>query len=437
MSIRKNIILNGIANIVSRTVRIADQLLLIPFFLTEWGAAYYGEWLTLTTIPSILAFLDLGFGSAAGNSFVLTYSSGNHQRAADIYKTGLKVITYAVLLCITISIIVMLIALHTGLLSKSLISPEDAVWSFVFLTTSRITGFYNQLYGAMFNCKHRAATATNYLTVEGFVRIGVGIAVLTMGYGVVVFALGNLVVAVVFNVVYAILGLHILGPLPKGKYDKTIAKSIFSKGFGYMASPIWQSMYFQGTTFIVRIVLGAETVAVFNTVRTLCRSVNQLYSVVNHSIFPEMQIAYGSGNVDKCRKIFIYSIKTVFFVACVGTLFLFVFGQPLYSWWTQNKLTIPTSLWYTFMASIVFNSTWWTAGCVFRVINKPYRFALYGFISAFASTILSYFFAREWGVTGAAIGYTAMDVLMAMLVLPSACQCLGIKLKNIIISKHS
>lgn len=61
MSIVKGIISNGLANVVQKIVRIADQLLLVPFFLTHWGAAMYGEWLTLTIIPSVLAFSDLGF----------------------------------------------------------------------------------------------------------------------------------------------------------------------------------------------------------------------------------------------------------------------------------------------------------------------------------------------------------------------------------------
>lgn len=432
MSTRKNIALNGIASIASKTVRIADQLLLVPFFLSAWGASYYGEWLTLTTLPSILGFLDLGFGTSAGNAFILAYSGGNYQQAANIYKTGFRVITCAVLLCVTASIVVMLAIDQSGLLSKSLIQPEDAVWAFVLLTASRITGFYNQLYEAMYRCKHRAATSTNYLTIEGLARVGVGIGVLTMGYGVVAFALGNLIVAVVFNIVYALLGLRVLGPLPQGVYDKSIAASVCKKGLGYMGSPVWQAIYFQGTTFVVRFVLGAETVAIFNTVRTLCRSINQMFSIVYASILPELQVAYGGGDMAKCRKIFTYSMRMVMLVAFVGILFLFAFGRPLYAWWTHGQLCVPTAVWYVFMASIAFNAIWWTASCIFYVINEPYRFAIYGVTSAVASILLSYLLAVLWGLNGVAVGYSMMDVLMVVLVLPYACRCLGIRWRNIV-----
>ena len=43
MSIIKGILSNGLANVVQKLVRIADQLLLVPFFLTYWGAAMYAR----------------------------------------------------------------------------------------------------------------------------------------------------------------------------------------------------------------------------------------------------------------------------------------------------------------------------------------------------------------------------------------------------------
>ena len=87
----KGIIGNGLAQITMKVIHALDQLLLIPFFLTAWGATYYGEWVTLSIIPSVLGFSDLGIGSAASNSFVLAYVSGKKQQAANLRKIGLVI----------------------------------------------------------------------------------------------------------------------------------------------------------------------------------------------------------------------------------------------------------------------------------------------------------------------------------------------------------
>ena len=92
-NIVKGIIGNGLAQITLKVIRVMEQLLLIPFFLAAWGAAYYGEWITLSIIPTVLTFTNFGFGSAVSNSFVLAYTGGNKQKAADILTDKMPYIT--------------------------------------------------------------------------------------------------------------------------------------------------------------------------------------------------------------------------------------------------------------------------------------------------------------------------------------------------------
>jgi O-antigen/teichoic acid export membrane protein len=430
VSSKKNILNNSIANILQKGVRILEQLLLVPFFITAWGAAYYGEWLTLTIIPSVLAFSDLGFGSAAANSFVLKYASGDKQGAANISKTGFSIISYAVVLGVLLSVGVMLLGSYFGWFDKSLIPASDAIKVLPFMIAARLIGFYSQLFCANYVAARRAALGINLGTVGSALHLAAGAVVLWFGGNIVVYALWQFIVSIGFNVFYWINSLHILGLYReiKGKYDKTIAKDIFSKGFGYLMSPVWQTILFQGTTFVVRLTLGPVAVAVFNTVRTLTRSVNQIYSVVNGSIRPELQYEMGAGNLPKAQKIFIYSIRTTFVLSLLGFVFLALFGLPLYNWWTHKALIPPQAMWYVFLSGILVNALWWTAGTVFGALNKPYQLAVSGVISAVIAIFFSYLCAKIWGLTGAAIGSFIFEVLMMIYILPASCRLMGVKI---------
>ena len=431
MSTKRNIIYNGIANIGSRLVRIADQLLLVPFFLTYWGSEYYGEWLTLSIIPSVLALSDMGFGTSASNSFVLAYASGDRQKAADVYKSGVWIVTGSVIAGVLLSALFLLIATQVGLLSKSLIPLSDVVYAVIFLMASKLVSFYLQFYDGFYRARRKAALSINLLTADGILKIVAGIVVLVLGYGVVMFAIVQFVVAVLFVSFFALYALCMVKDLPKGHYNSSDAKTIVTKGLGFMMTPIWQSIYFQGSTFAVRVVLGAEAVAVFNTVRVVCRSVNQVYSIVNNSIFPELQYEVGRNNMVLARRIFVKSVRMVFILAVLGVLLLALFGPALYAWWTKGQLAVSDTVWYLFMSGIIFNAIWWTAGCVFRAINEPHRFAIYGLACSLISVICSYLLSHTMGIAGATTGYVIMDVLMALLVLPYACKKMGVPLINI------
>lgn len=431
-TVKKNIIKNGIATALQKTVKVLEQLLLVPFFISAWGVDYYGEWLTLTIIPTMLAFSDLGFGSAAANSFVLKYLAGDKKKAADIFKTGFIIISVTIIFATLLSFIVLCILNYYNVFDKLLIDKSDAILSVSILIIARLILFYNQLFGAYFIAARKAAYSINLLTVNGFLNIFGGAVILILGYGVIAFAVSQLIVAIIFNLFYAIkarttLGLHkdYIGTL-KREYVNDITKT----GLGYLMSPIWQAVYFQGTTFVVRIVIGPAGVVIFNTVRALSRTINQLFNMVSSTVFPEFQYEFGKGNIENAHKIFRMSMSIVLLVALIGASFLSLFGLWFYAIWTNNELEVPSFMWNIFVLGILFNAVWWTSEIVYRALNKPFYLAKTCIIAATISVIASYFLGKEMGLNGVAIGSLLLDIILAFLIFPNACKLIGIPLNK-------
>lgn len=427
VSVKKQILMNGIASILSRIVRIADQLLLVPFFLTSWGSAYYGEWLTLTIIPSVLAFADLGLGTAACNNMVLCYSAGNKQESADWYKTGFYVITASIFIGFLLSVVVVASAMKVGLFEKSLINPMDALWAVVLLLGGRLISFYNQLFEGGYRSFHKTALSINIATIGGLLKMGVGICVLLWGYGIVAYSFSQFCMEIIINSVYACYAIFLIKDLPVGKWKRDYANEIFKKGLAYLVSPLWQSIYYQGSTFVVRIVMGPEAVAVFNTLRTLSRSVNQFYSVIYGAVMPELQIAIGGKNTVLYQRLFVNSVRFSFLTSIVGVVFMAFYGLSIYNWWTKGQLSVSNTIWITLLIGIVFNAVWWTASIVFRAKNDPYKYAIYCITSAIVSVVTSYFLSFRYGILGAVLGYVLLDFIMLFLVFPTACRMLQLR----------
>ncbi|MBU3010336.1 hypothetical protein KO506_02875 [Polaribacter vadi] len=428
-TVKKNILKNGFASILTRGVRMLEQLFLVPFFITSWGAAYYGEWLTLTIIPSVFAFSDLGFGSAAANSFVLAYASGQKQKAANINKAAIRIISTMLVIAMFVSVVVLLILNHFDVFEKSIIEKYDAIIAVSVLILARFLNFYTQLIESYYRSARKASLSINLQTLKSLLNLGAGMLVLLFGYGIVAFAISQLIVIVFFNFFYWYRGSKMLEGFHKykGIKDKLEIKNITSKGIGYMLFPGWQAIYFQGTTFVVRIVLGPESVAVFNTVRTLSRSVNQVLNIISSSIFPELQYEIGAGNTSKANKIFKIGVLSSFILSVLGVIFLAVFGLWFYGIWTQKQLYVEPSVWYVFLIGILFNSLWWSSEPIFRAKNEPYVFAIAGVISAIVSVIFTYLLSSGFGLLGAAIGAIILDIIMAFIIIPKSISMMEMK----------
>lgn len=427
MSLKKNLFKNGLASVLQKGVRVLEQLMLVPFFISAWGAEYYGEWITLTIIPTVLALSDFGFGSAASNTFVLRYASGDKQGSRNIAKTGLVIISGVIVFALLVSFALLFILDKYGVFDKSLIEKEDAMLAIFFMMIARILNFYYQFFGGYFRAARKAALSINLITIYTFITLVFSFVVLVNGGGVVTFALTQLILSVFFNPIFAWKANKVIdfSKTERAKILKEDVKSITNKGLGYLMSPTWQAIYFQGTTFVVRLTLGPTGVTIYNTIRTVTRSVNQVFTIVNSSVFPEIQFEKGKGNKEKVKSIFVSAITTVSLVAVFGAGFLFFFGQELYELWTNKLLNPPAMMWNIFIVGIIFNAIWFTSGVVFNAFNEPYKYAFAGLICSVVSVVSSYFLCERFGLIGAAAGSVVLDVLMVFYVLPASCKLTG------------
>lgn len=432
MGVTKGIINNGLANMAQKLIRIFDQLLLVPFFLTTWGAEYYGEWLTLSIVPSILAFSDLGFGSAVCNSFVLAYAAGNKQQSVNLYKSGFWVITSTVLLGTILTASIVIISDYAGWFSKSIIAANDAIMAVTMMMTSKLILFYTQLAEGFYRGARKAATGSFLGSGNSLLNIIIGIIVLYAGCGVVGFALFYLLTAICYTALYWIIGRKMISfDGLKGKVKRDDIRMITTKGISYLATPVWQSIYFQGTTFVVRIILGAEAVAVFNTVRTVCRSVNQIFSIINAAIFPDLQFEYGRGNLPLVQKLFRIAVDISIIIGFIGACILCIIGLDLYNWWTQNALSVDKTVWNIFMIGVFMNAVWWTSVVSYRMTNQPKHFAIASTSMACLTILVCYTASKAWGFNGAALATTIFETAMAIYILPDSCKLLGMKITDL------
>lgn len=431
-NIVKGIIGNGLAQITLKVLRVLEQLLLIPFFLTAWGAAYYGEWITLSIIPTVLTFSNFGFGSAVSNSFVLAYTGGDKQKAADINKSGILVVAGSIVVGAFITAIILLGGSYFHFFENSIIPEKEVILAIALLMAGRLISFYHLMIEGYYRGARKSVLSGFLYSGCSAISLIVGFCVLYLGGGIVEYALFQFCVTILFTIVYFVTGRRLVDLKGyQGRYIFSDIKQITSKGMGYMMDPVWQCIYFQGSTLIVRLTLGNETVAVFNTMRTACRSVSQIFNVVNGSVFPELQYAYGKGNMIDVHRLFRFSILTSMFVGISGTLLLSIFGVDIYNLWIQGKLSVSNDIWNILIWGVLFNSIWWTGIVAYSVTNKPYKLALASTITACLSVCVSYFLSFYHGLLGIIIGVVLFDLIMMFYVLPDSCSLLGMKVVDI------
>ncbi|MBR2456240.1 MAG: lipopolysaccharide biosynthesis protein [Bacteroidaceae bacterium] len=421
--LKRNIIKNGVSSSLATAVRACEQLVLIPFYISAWGATEYGEWLTITAIPTMLAFADFGFGTAISNSFVLSYVSNDKDKAASIAKTGFLIMGAVIFTCILLSLLIIVSLQNIGVFNQLIFKEQDTILSLSCLLGARIIGFIGTYSQGYYRALRLAALGINIKTGYNIFNVILILFILYIKGDIVLLAFSQLLSSLIYNIGNTVYSFHRI-KLDNWRESPLLSKSeiisITQKGISYLAAPISQSLYNQGITLLIRISIGAYAVTVFNTLKTLSRSINQVISIIKNSIFPELQYEIGKGNYKSVQKVYCLAQYGSVSIAIFSSVLLLLFGNKIYNWWINENINIESHLWYIFILIIITNSIWWTSSAVFAASNKPQKLAIGDIVSSFISVLTSYILGLKYEITGFAIGLLIYEIMMTIWVLPNS-----------------
>ncbi len=202
-------------------------------------------------------------------------------------------------------------------------------------------------------------------------------------------------------------------------------KQLFKKGMAFQAFPLGNALLFQGNLLVVQFMLGPAAVALFATVRTLVRSVNQLMEMVNAIIWPELSVLIGTNNLPKAARLHRMSVGFTFIGSMLSVLVLSLFGHSIYTLWVGKSIALPQHLLVFFLLPIIFNAVWYTSSVVHTSSNQHEGLAVRYIIGCALTVAGCAILSKYYGVEGAALSTLIGDLIMVPYVLRRSLEITG------------
>jgi O-antigen/teichoic acid export membrane protein len=243
-----------------------------------------------------------------------------------------------------------------------------------------------------------------------------------MGYGprtaALVFTLANAVGTVV-------LVLFVRHDLPWVKFGWHHARlseirRLAPMAFAFMGFPVGNALNLQGTLMAVGYALGPVDVAIFASARTVSRVALQMVQMVNNTFWPELSLAYGAGNFDLIRTLHRRACQMAVIFAFTVAFCMMTFGPWFLTHWTGGHVPPSRPLLAILLLVVVVYSLWSTSSTLAAAINRHQRLALWYTLATGITVITTYFFARLYGLYGAAASLILSEAIMNLYVLPNS-----------------
>jgi O-antigen/teichoic acid export membrane protein len=176
----------------------------------------------------------------------------------------------------------------------------------------------------------------------------------------------------------------------------------------------------QGSLLAVGYALGPTEVAVFSTARTVSRVALQMVQMVNNTFEPEMSLAYGAGNYPLTRSLLRRACQLALIVAFVVVIGMMTIGPWFLTHWTSGHIPPSRQLLSILLLVVILYSLWSTSSTLMTSTNQHQKLAMYYIIGTALNCVLCFFFARSWGLYGAATALLASEIVMNFYVVPTS-----------------
>ncbi len=397
----------NISNVLIRLVQ-------VPLLLAFVGVEDYGRWLVLSSLPSWLTLANLGFGSVASNEMTMAVAAGDIPKARSLYSTTFLLITGIAVAGFLLSLALVPFIPWEDFLKVSSSRHRELSAAMIWLVMSVFVSFYGELFGGRYRAAQKAHLGMLLSSLKPWISLLLLFLVLNFSTRFDYIAFATFCSLLVYLLLLQWLSFRALPELNFSllHVQKKWFKDLFKKGVAFQAFPLGNALLFQGNLLVVQFVLGPAAVALFGTARTLVRSVNQVISLIMHSIWPELSYRFGSGDMVSSARLHRIGVGLSVLAAGFGVLVLAIIGPYMYELWVGKTISLPLQLLLVFLLPIPFNALWITSSVVHSACNQHEGLAKRYLVATILSLLSCVVLAHFQGMEGAALSTLVVDVLL-------------------------
>ena len=413
-SLKLRLFLTTSAGVWTRVSILVLRLVQVPFFIAHLGLDGYGKWLFLYSIPSWLSLSSLGFGSVASNEMSLRYSEDDPSRANEVYSSATLMLIGSGAMVAIVAMLTSVILPSNWLVAMELPERTELARILVYFSCYTTLSFLGELQIGKLRTHHKTHVAMLVYSFRPWLELlgsAVSFAFSADFEGMALsLALAQLAYLLIFVLVGKSLAPDInFSPLSS---KLNLVKYLFGKGIAFQSIPLGNAILFQGSIVIVQLTLGPVSVAIYSTVRTVVRTVNQGLEVINQSILPEMTHLLAAKRLSQAAKLHRSAVWLSIFVGVLGTIFLAFFGKSAFELWVGQKTILSWTLLLAFLVPIPFTSVWFSSSAVLLACNEIEGLAIRYLLASVLTLISCGLLSLRFGLEGVAISSLWLDFIL-------------------------
>lgn len=399
---RKSRIISGIsANVFAQIVTVAVQLAGVPLLLHYWGVEYYGEWLLMFTIPSYLGMSDLGLGTVATTEMSMCIARQDYDEAQRTFRGAfLSIVGIGLAVCAAFSLSLFALPWHHWLKIRQ-IAPAELSIALLLLTWYIFFAIFLTLLLGAYRSIGRYARGQVFSNLFRVLEFAALLTAVSLGGGVVAAAGAFLIARVIYAgfIWFDVRRQATWLRLGKFSFEWPTVRPLMPASLSMMTVYLGQNFLTQGLVTIVGVTLGASSVVLFSTVRTLCNFAKQVIGIINLSVFSEYSISLGKQDFASLRRLHARSVQAIVGLTLFSVVGLKIFGPFVLDFWTKGRVAAEEPFFTLYLCYILVNSLWLGSWTMLLGCNHHQTITRFYVLTSLFVLVATYFGVESFGIS--------------------------------------
>jgi O-antigen/teichoic acid export membrane protein len=345
MSTAARLISGSVASWAQIGVTMAAQIVLVPIYLSHWNVKTYGIWLAIQGIMNVLSMLDLGYQNFMAYEF-LRIGRKDILVLSKYLWSGIIVGTLLALTQILLIVLLLSTGALTFLLGESGTTDVDLIDSAgIALVLQGIVWLIVMTFGGLMS---RVLSPFGYYPRMAWWTFLYAILTALAPLAAVVMGADLLVTSIVLTLAalaYCIPFYSDIFKLFKKERIKFLKPSLslgysnFRKSVPLLGKALLENVRQQGVRLVLAPLVGPVGLAAFSTMRTGANVALQGLNTIINPLIPDLMRFLHDRDQPRSEAAFATVWIVVVAFMAPGVVILQTFVEPLYTFWTQGKIT--------------------------------------------------------------------------------------------------
>ncbi|TDQ09960.1 MATE family efflux transporter [Pedobacter metabolipauper] len=373
------------------------NFLLLPLMLKALGEERFGVWVTLLSITSWIAMMDIGIGNGLRNKLSESFAVNNKENSKRLVSTAYIILSGIIAVLILLAIVLIYLLDWQKIFNSTAIAEIDLKYTVMIVFIAIALNFVLSLANQIINALQRNSLTTLSTIIANLLMLAAlfifshqlknNIELMAIIYSVtLLFSIGF--ISVFLFKEYAEL-------IPRFKYyDKSVVKDILNVGVKFFIIQIAGVIIFTTDNFIIAQTLGPAEVSGYNVTLKVYNAFVMFFGLIMAPFWSAYTEAYVKKEFSWIKSRIKLQNKLMIVLVAIIALLTFLF-QPILNLWIDTPVNIPAylpALGGIFAILSIWNNIY---GFVLGGINKIRLGAIVTVFTASINIPLAIYFAKH------------------------------------------